>query len=107
MDSQQGTKSVSALPTRPSAIATTEQELMRLLMYYRDVNPRTNWLEEANFTQPIASWDWKPNPEGRILFVGRVIIEVDSALLTSGIKPWMAAKESVGSGSLSGNAYTT
>ncbi|PSB18431.1 hypothetical protein C7B65_15160 [Phormidesmis priestleyi ULC007] len=98
---------MSALPTKPSAIATTEQELMRLMMYYRDVNPRINWLEEANFTMPIASWDWKPNPEGRILFVARAIIEVDSALLTSGIKPWMAAKEVPGSANLTGNAYTT
>ena len=98
---------MSALPTRPSAIATTEQELMRLIMYYRDVNPRTLWLEEANFTMPVGSWDWKPNPEGRILFVGRVIVEVDSALLSSGVKPWMASKEVSGSAVLTGNAYTS
>ncbi len=98
---------MSALPTRPAAIATTEQDLMRLIMYYRDVNPRTLWLEETNFTMPVCSWDWKPNPEGRILFVGRAIIEVDSALLSSGVKPWMTAKEVAGSGVLTGNAYTS
>ena len=98
---------MSLLPAKPSAIATTEQDLMRLLMYYRDVNPRTLWLEEVNFTMPVCSWDWKPNPEGRLLFVGRAIIEVDSALLTSGVKPWMATKEVSGSATLTGNAYTT
>ena len=98
---------MSALPTRPSTVATTEQEIMRLSMYYRDINPKVLWLEEANFTMPIASWDWKPSPEGKLLFVARMIIEVDSALLVTGVKPWMAAKEVAGSAVLTGNSYTT
>ena len=98
---------MTGLPTKPSEVVTTEQEIMRLMMFYRDSNPKTSWLEESNFTMPVCSWDWKPNPEGRLLFVARATVEVNSALIVTGIKPWMAAIETPGGATLSGNSYTS
>lgn len=98
---------MAAYPTKPSGVSTLEMEVIRLMMYGRDVLPKANVLEEANFVQPHFTWDLKPNPEGNIYFISRCVIPVDSVTLATGVKLWLAATEIPGAATLSGNSYTT
>lgn len=84
----------------PSAINTLEKDIIRQIMAFRDANPQATLLEEQNFTQNYAQWELKQNPEGRILWVGRAIIEINPVTLGTGGKFWMNAMEVPG-----GTAY--
>jgi hypothetical protein len=98
---------MSAYPTKPGTVTTLEMEMIRLMMFGRDILPKANVLEEANFVQPHFTWDFKPNPEGYLYFVGRCIIPVSSVTLATGVKPWLAATEIPGAAVLAGTAYTS
>ena len=89
----------------PSSINTLEKEIVRLIMAFRDCNPKTSILEEQNFTQSVAQWEIKISPEGKIIFVGRAVIELNSATINTGVKLWTNAIEVPGSAVLP-TAYT-
>jgi hypothetical protein len=90
----------------PSSINTLEKDIIRQIMALRDCNPKTAVLEELNFTQSIAQWELKQNPEGRILWVGRAIIEINATTLSSGGKLWTNAIEVAGAANYPA-AYST
>ncbi len=89
---------MSAYPAKPSAVATLEQELVRLLVAFQEVNPRVAILEDLNNTQLVAQWQIKQTPGGDLIFVGRCTIAINGAALTdTSSKPWMKALEVPGS----------
>ncbi len=98
---------MSAYPTIPSSVATLEQELVRLIMAFQEVNPRVAILEDLNNTQLIGQWQIKQTPAGDTIFVGRVSITMDRAKLQDTTsKPWMKAIEVPGSAVVP-TGYTT
>lgn len=85
---------MSAYPAKPSAVATLEQELVRLILAFQEVNPKTALLEDLNNTQLIAQWQIKQTPGGDTIFVGRASILLDrSNLIDTTSKPWIKAIE--------------
>lgn len=98
---------MSTYPAKPSAVATLEQELVRLLLAYQEVNPKTAVLENLNDTQLIAQWQIKQAPTGETYFIGRATIQLDRSNLTdTSSKPWIKALEVAGSAVVP-NSYTT
>ncbi len=98
---------MSAYPEKPSSIATLEQELVRLMMAFQEVNPKIAILEDLNNTQLIGQWQLKQTPGGDTIFVGRVTIAMNrSALQDTTTKPWMKAIEVPGSAVVP-TGYTT
>lgn len=88
---------MTAYPAKPSQVATLEQELVRLLLAYQEVNPRTSMLEDLNNSQVSAQWQIKQTPGGDTIFVGRATILLDRSNLTdTSSKPWMKALETPG-----------
>ncbi|MBW4471016.1 MAG: hypothetical protein KME45_11525 [Stenomitos rutilans HA7619-LM2] len=88
---------MSAYPTKPSQVATLEQELVRLILAYQDCNPRTAMLEDLNNNQLSAQWQIKQTPAGDTIFVGRCTIVLDRTNLTdTSSKPWIKALETPG-----------
>ena len=89
---------MSAYPQVPSQVATLEQELVRLMMAFQEVNPKVAILEDLNNTQLIGQWQIKQTPAGDTIFVGRVTIALNRSNLTdTSTKPWMKAIEVPGS----------
>jgi hypothetical protein len=89
---------MSSYPSKPSAVATLEQELVRLILAFQEVNPKIAILEDLNNTQTIAQWQIKQTPGGDIVFIGRVTIALNGpALIDTTSKPWMKAHEVPGS----------
>lgn len=85
---------MSAYPEKPSSVATIEQELVRLLLAYQEVNPKVAMLEDLNNTQLVAQWQVKQTPGGDTIFVGRATVLLNrSALIDTSSKPWMKALE--------------
>lgn len=85
---------MTAYPAKPSQVATLEQELVRLILAFQEVNPKTALLEDVNNAQLIAQWQIKQAPGGETIFIGRVSITLDRAALTDTTsKPWIKAEE--------------
>lgn len=98
---------MSEYPTKPSSVATLEQELVRLLLAYQEVNPKTAILEDLNNSQTIAQWNVKQTPAGDTIFIGRATIVLNRAGLTdTSTKPWMKAVEAPG-GAVVPTSYTS
>lgn len=87
---------MTAIGTRPSGIVTLEQELVRLQLAYFFSSPRNTIAEELNLNTPWAVFDVKPNPEGRVLFVSRTVVELTPLVDENVVKLFMRAKETVG-----------
>jgi len=79
--------------TVPTDVNTVEREVVRLIYLLKLLNPMLNILEEDNRTEKTVQTYEQFNPEGKLLFIGRVTIELDSLLAANGQKKWMAAKE--------------
>jgi predicted nucleic-acid-binding protein len=79
--------------TVPTDINTIEREIVRLIYLLKILNPMLQILEEDNRTEKQAQTYEQFNPEGKLLFIGRVTIELDPLAASNGSKKWMAAKE--------------
>jgi hypothetical protein len=79
--------------TVPTDINTVEREIVRLIYLLKVLNPMLQILEEDNRPEKQAQTYEQFNPEGKLLFIGRVTIELDPIVAADGGKKWMAAKE--------------
>lgn len=97
---------MSAYPVKPSYVATLESELLRLLLAYQEVNPKTILNEDVNTPEPVGQWWIRQTPAGQVVFIGRCTIILNRETLNTDAKLWRSASEMPG-GAVVPSQYTT